>query len=115
MQLSEHSTTTRSPPVSMPAPLNDRVQDILLLSKNHYPVASLVEGARRVIAFHNMYRFGTIQDHDVAHCVVHDLMPFVLPTMDVSRVSEMLLSLGVRTVMGDTSSARAGCTRGSSI
>ena len=84
----------------MPTAVNKRHEDLLLLAKNHYPVDCALEGARRVIAFHNMHRFGSLHDADVAHCVVHDLMPIVHQTLDARRVGDMLLSLSGRSPFG---------------
>lgn len=85
----------------MPSTRNQRDHDLLLAAKGHYgSAASTVEGARRVVAFHNMHVFGSISDADVAHCVLHDLMPHLWSQLTADRMSAMLLELGPRPVLG---------------
>lgn len=84
----------------LPNARNSRADDLLLLAKNHYLCpAGRVEGARRIVSFHNLWSFD-IGIGDTAHVVLHDLMPIVLPTLKPDQVSRMLLQLGPRPLLG---------------
>lgn len=84
----------------LPRARNSRVDDLLLLAKNHYTCpAGRVEGARRIVSFHNLWSFD-IGIGDAAHVVLHDLLPIVLPTLKPDQASRMLLQLGPRPLLG---------------
>jgi len=81
----------------MPEAKNSRVQDLLMLAKNHYEGGrAWVECARRIVSYHNDWLFGRISDRTVAEVVLSDLTPIVRPSLGDNRFAELLLELGDR-------------------